>query len=154
VAERELRRTIEIDAAPGAVWSVLTDTAAFPSWNPFIRRLEGELREGGKLVVRIQPPGGRAMTFKPTVLSAVPAREVRWLGRLFVPGLFDGEHTFLLEDYGDGRTLFTQSERFTGLLVGAFGGTLAKTEEGFEQMNEALKRRVEDATHAGEKPEV
>jgi hypothetical protein len=38
------------------------------------------------------------------------------------------------------------SERFTGLLVGLFSGLLAKTEAGFEQMNTALKTRVERAS--------
>jgi hypothetical protein len=30
--------------------------------------------------------------FKPKVLSVRPERELRWLGRLFVRGVFDGEH--------------------------------------------------------------
>jgi len=38
------------------------------------------------------------------------------------------------------------SEHFSGLLVGLFKGTLAKTEVGFEQMNAALKARVEEAS--------
>ena len=140
----ELRHEIEIDASPAAVWAVLTDTAAYPDWNPFLRRLDGELQEGARLQVEIAPPGGRAMTFKPTVLTVEPARELRWLGRLLVRGLFDGEHSFRLEPLENGRrTRFTQSERFSGILVGPLRKTLAKTERGFEQMNEALKRRVE-----------
>jgi hypothetical protein len=145
VAEQELRHDIDIDAAPSAVWSVLTATAEYPSWNPFILRLEGQLREGERLGVRIQPSGGRPMNFKPTVLAVKPDRELRWLGHLLVPGLFDGEHRFLLEEAGEGRTRFTQAERFTGLLVPLFRGTLDKTEAGFGQMNEALKRKAECA---------
>jgi hypothetical protein len=37
----------------------------------------------------------------------------------------------------------TQSETFSGLLVGLFGGTLGATAEGFAQMNTALKLRCE-----------
>lgn len=37
------------------------------------------------------------MTFHPVVLVAVQERELRWLGRLLIPGLFDGEHTFQLD---------------------------------------------------------
>ena len=83
------------------------------------------------------------MTFRPTVRVSEPARKLRWLGRLFVPGLVDGEHRLALEPLEGGRSKFIQSERFSGLLVGLLGGTLAATERGFEQMNEALKRRVE-----------
>ncbi|MEA2131661.1 MAG: hypothetical protein QOJ85_4552 [Solirubrobacteraceae bacterium] len=93
--------------------------------------------------MEIAPPGGRTMTFKPTVLSAEAGRELRWLGRFLVPGLFDGEHSFRLEELAGGRTRLTQAERFRGLLVGPLSGTLEKTRLGFEQMNRALKQRAE-----------
>ena len=125
------------------MWAVLADTAAYPEWNPFLRRLSGELREGAKLEVEIAPPGARAMTFKPTVLAADEGRELRWLGRLIAPRVFDGEHRLRLEGLPGGGTRFTQSERFRGLLVRLFGGTLEKTRLGFEQMNNALKLRAE-----------
>lgn len=143
---RELRREIEIDAPPERVWAVVSDFAAYPEWNPFIRRIVGELREGARLEVRIEPPGARATTFKPTVRAAEANRELRWLGRLLLPGVIDGEHSLRIEPLDGGRSRFIQSERFTGLLVGLVGGTLAKTEVGFEQMNTALKARVEHAS--------
>ena len=93
--------------------------------------------------MRIEPPDGRGMTLKPTVRSADPARELSWLGRLLVPGVFDGEHRFALEPLDAGRTRFTQSERFRGILVPLTGKVLEKTRRGFEEMNDALKRRVE-----------
>lgn len=139
----ELRHEIEIDARPGDVWRVLAETERYGAWNPFIRSLRGELREGAKLEVEIAPPGGRAMTFEPRVLAASPERELRWLGRLLVPGLLDGEHRFLLEPLADGRTRFVQSERFSGVLARLLGGTLARTRLGFEQMNLALAAEVE-----------
>jgi len=83
------------------------------------------------------------MTFKPTVLAADAERELRWLGRLGVPGIFDGEHSFRLERLPDGGTRFVQAERFRGVLVGLFGTTLQKALLGFEQMNHALKQRAE-----------
>jgi hypothetical protein len=134
---------IEIEATPEAVWAVLADTASYPDWNPFVRRLEGELREGERLEARIAPPGGREMTFKPVVLAAQPGRELRWLGRLLLPHLFDGEHSFRLERLDDGRTRFVQSESFSGLLVPLLRSSLEKTRRGFEEMNAALKERVE-----------
>jgi len=42
----------------------------------------------------------------------------------------------------------TQGETFTGILVGLFGKTLRATADGFEQMNQALKPRVEKAKNA------
>jgi hypothetical protein len=98
---------------------------------------------GSRLAVHIAPPGKSGMRFKPTVLTANPERELRWLGRLLLPGIFDGEHYFLLEPIGSDRTRLTHGERFSGILVGVFGGTLSATEDGFKAMNEALKQRPE-----------
>ena len=140
---RELTTQIEIDASPERVWDVLTDFASYGEWNPFIRSIVGKPDVGSRLRVRIEPPDGRGMTLKPTVRSADSARELSWLGRLLVPGVFDGEHRFALEPLDAGRTRFTQSERFRGILVPLTGKVLEKTRRGFEEMNDALKRRVE-----------
>jgi hypothetical protein len=83
------------------------------------------------------------MTFKPAVRAVEPNRELRWLGHLLVPGIFDGEHRLRIEPLEGGRSRFVQSERFRGALVGFANRTLARTEAGFGQMNAALKARVE-----------
>ena len=88
------------------------------------------------------------MTFKPTVRAVEANRELRWLGRLLAPGIFDSEHSLRIEPLEGGRSRFVQSERFSGVLVALVKGTLAKTEAGFEQMNAALKTRVEKASAA------
>ena len=145
---RELHHEIDIDAPAGAVWAALTDTAAYGEWNPFVLSLSGELTEGARLTARIAPPGGSPMTFKPTVVVAGPERELRWRGRLLMPGVFDGEHSLRLVPLGDGRTRFIQAEQFRGVLVGLAGGTLDQTLAGFAAMNEALKLRVESSRNA------
>lgn len=143
---RSISATVDIAAAPEQVWDVLADLAAYPEWNPFIRSASGRLAEGSRLTLRLFPPDGRAMTFRPTVLAAQPGKLLRWVGRLIVPGIFDGTHQFALEDLG-GRTRLTQSETFTGLLVPLTGKTLARTEAGFRALNQALKERVEPSPH-------
>jgi len=140
---KTITTSIEIDAAPEVVWRVLTDFASHPEWNPFIRQISGEVSVGSRLRVNITPPGGRGMTFKPAVTAATPDRELAWLGSLGVRGVFDGAHSFVLEDLGGGRTRVTQSETFGGVLVPFFGSGLDSTVQGFEQMNRALKDRCE-----------
>jgi hypothetical protein len=139
----ELATETEIAASAAAVWSILTDFPAHPSWNPFIREIEGELREGARLRVRLQPPSGRAMTFTPVAKTVTPERELRWLGRLVLPGVFDGEHRFTITALEPNRVQFEQAERFSGMLVPLLRRGLARTKAGFEAMNEALKRRAE-----------
>lgn len=141
---RQLITSIEIDAPPEIVWEILTDFDRFDRWNPFIRSIDGKAKIGTKLKVKIQPSGGSAMTFRPVVLAVDPERELRWLGRVIFPGIFDGEHRFQIEQLSDRRVRFIHSEKFSGLLVPFFWRSLdTQTRRGFEEMNQALKLRSE-----------
>ncbi|MBB6578021.1 hypothetical protein HNP33_002089 [Comamonas odontotermitis] len=142
--KHNLVTSISISASPERVWEILMDFARYPEWNPFICSLEGASSEGQVLEVKIQPEGGRAMTFRPTVLRNTPTGEFRWLGKLLIKGLFDGEHYFKLEPIAGGGTRFTQGEQFSGVLVSLFRDSLDKgTKAGFEAMNLAMKKRAE-----------
>jgi hypothetical protein len=141
---KELHSEIEIQASAERVWQLLTDFASFPQWNPFMRRASGEVKAGARLEVHIQPSGARGMTFKPTVLNAQPNRELRWLGHLLIPGLFDGEHILAIEPRAANQVHFVQHEIFRGVLVPLFAhGLDTDTRRGFEEMNHALKARAE-----------
>jgi hypothetical protein len=143
----QLHTEIAIEATPRRVWELLTDFAAYPTWNPFIPRISGPGTVGSRLEVQLQPPGGRTMRMQPTVLVATPSQELRWLGKLGVPGLFDGEHRFRIEPLGTDRVRFIQEERFTGLLAPLVMRFIASaTRQGFEAMNQALKARAEQPT--------
>ena len=141
---KELSTEIEFDGTPQEVWTTLTDLQTYPQWNPFIEKVDGELTVGAKLDVRLQPVDERGITMHPTVLAAEPGRELRWIGHLMIPGIFDGEHRFLIEEAGPGRVRFTQSERFGGIMVPLLWKKLRDggTAKGFRAMNEALARRV------------
>ncbi len=135
-------------ASPAQVWSVLTDFARYPQWNPFIREAEGEPLPGSRLKISIQPPGqDGGMVFRPRVLRVEPEREFAWLGHLIVPGLFDGEHCFRIEPLPGGGCRVRQSENFSGLLVPLFRKSLdGGTRQGFEAMNAAWVARAESAS--------
>lgn len=140
----ELHTEVEIAAPIDAVWETLTDLATYPEWNPFIVSAEGRVGVGQRLTNRMQPPGGKAITFKPTVTVVEPAVTIEWLGRLGLPGIFDGRHRFHLAPGKNGVTLVTQSEQFDGVLVRFMRTSLdTQTMAGFVAMNAALKARVE-----------
>ena len=137
---------MDIAASPERAWSILMDFSRYPQWNPFIRSLSGVAKPGEKLRATIQPKGRRTMTFRPRVLKIEEQQELRWLGHLGFPGLFDGEHYFQLTALSNGNTRFTQGEQFSGVLVGLFLPRMeAATKAGFEAMNRALKDRAEAA---------
>lgn len=141
---KEIYTDIEIQASVEKIWKILTDFTHFSQWNPFIHRISGKAVEGEQLEVVIQPPGSTQLTFRPKVLKAEPNRELRWLGHLFIPGLFDGEHIFTIDPVGGNRTRFIQREVFQGLLTPLLARQLDRnTRYGFEAMNIALKRQAE-----------
>jgi hypothetical protein len=141
---RLISTSIAIMASPARVWDVLTRFHEYPEWNPFMRSVSGSPVAGATLDVVIHPPGGKEISFHPKISAVRPNHELRWKGRLFVPGLFDGEHFFLLSASDEG-TLLQHGERFSGMLVQLLGSSIFKTtEEGFVQMNEAIKTRVEN----------
>ena len=110
----------------------------------------GTLAQGEKIEVRLQPPGGPGATIKPTLLKVEPNRELRWLGHLVMPGLFDGEHIFTIERLDQERVKFVQREEFRGILVSLMLRMIGEnTRLGFEQMNQALKAEVEQQNQAG-----
>ncbi len=139
---RTITHTIDIAASPDEVWRVLADLPAYKDWNPFLIEASGKVEVGSRLRI-VMRPGTRTMTFSPTVLRVVPQQRLEWRGRLLVRGLFDGDHELVLEPLPGGSCRFTQSERFTGLLVPFFGSVLGDTDKAFVRMNEALRARVE-----------
>jgi hypothetical protein len=144
---KQLHAEVEIQATPDRVWEVLTDLAAYHEWNPFIVQAAGRAVPGGRLELHMRLLGRRPTTLRPEVLEADPARRLRWLGRLLVPGLFDGEHSFTLQPTAPGSTRLTQHEEFRGLLAPLLLAMIAKpTLAAFHQMNDALRTRAEQPT--------
>ena len=142
---KEIVTEITIDAPAERVWDVLTDFERFNTWNPFIQSIDGEIKEGKSLRVFIVPPGMKGMTFKPTVTHVVPRQAFRWRGRLLLPGLFDGAHSFEIHPRAEKSVRFVQRERFSGILVPLLRKSLdTNTRQGFNAMNAALKKRAEE----------
>ena len=136
----QIQSEIIINANPSQVWQVLTDFESYPSWNPFIKKIEGNPQVGNKIQAWLPQ-----MKFTPTVIRFEKEKAFSWLGNLFFKGLFDGHHQFYLEALPGGKTRFTQKEDFKGILVPLFKKMLLNdTTPGFEAMNQALKERAEN----------
>jgi len=139
----ELRTETDIEAPVERIWQVLMDFDAYPEWNPFIRSIHGKPELRSRLEVEIGASGTRPMRFRPTVMAVVPNREFRWLGRLGIRGLFDGEHIFELVSLNSRSTRFVQRERFRGIFLPLLAKRLEQdVRRGFEEMNRALRERA------------
>ncbi|MCB1173146.1 MAG: SRPBCC domain-containing protein [Leptospiraceae bacterium] len=128
-----------IKASPAEIWSALMANQCYPEWNPYHVRVEGFLQEGNTILVEIHKPNGSQITIHPRVLRIEPQRLLVWGGG--IPGLFTGEHVFEIIER-DTEVLFVQREEFYGLFV--LFAELETIEEGYTQMNAALKVRLEN----------
>lgn len=141
---KEVRTEIEISAGPEKVWKILADFEKYDQWNPFITKIIGQAKEGGKIEIHIETPGGKNRKYGPTVIKVEQGRELRWLGKSL---LLNGEHIFTIEQLQPGCVRFVHREVFDGLLTSIFGKSLdTDVRQGFEEMNRALKERAERAT--------
>lgn len=141
---RSIRTEIEINASAKEVWNVLMNHQSYHEWNPFIKKISGSTNLGESFEVTIQSGEKDPMKFKPIVLVNKVNQEFRWVGKLGIKGVFDGEHYFILEQAGPNQTKFIHGENFTGLLSGLLMMMIGKdTERGFNEMNKAIKLRVE-----------
>ena len=128
-----------IDAMPDRVWPVLTDAAAWPSWDSGVTRVEGRVALGETLSVAVEANPGRSFPVKVTQLSA-PERMV-FVGGMPL-GLFSGRRTYTLAREGTG-TRFTMREEYSGLLAGMFTRSIPDLGPSFRQFADGLKHRSE-----------
>jgi hypothetical protein len=133
---------VEINAPAKTVSAVLYKFDDYPRWNPFIRKVDGTVAEGKTVNVTVRPVGKAEISGDTTIVSATE-KHLSWRGSLRVPGVFHGEHEFVIEELGPNRTLLYQREKMSGLIIPFYD--FKPTEAGFVAMNNALKQKAEDA---------
>lgn len=142
---KSIQTEIIINASPEKVWNILTDFQKFPEWNPFVIAIEGKPEAASKLRVELKNGEGKSV-FKPTVLAAERNKRFEWRGSLPIPGLFIGQHYFIIEEISAAQVKFIHGEHFSGLLAGLIMKQIGnQTMQGFITMNKALKLRAEQA---------
>lgn len=137
----ECEVTVNIRAGADRIWRLLTDAKDFPRWNSTVTSIEGQIREGEQLRLRVP---GTDRTFTPKVSDVVPSQSMTWTGG-FTP-LFKGVRTFKLKPRDDGSTDFVMEERFSGLMLPLVKGSLPDFGPVFERYAHDLKKEAERTT--------
>ena len=132
--------SIVIRATPDAVWQVLTDAPAYPSWNTTVTRVDGTIAQGGKVTVHAKVAPGRAFPVKGTAWDA-PRRMV-WSGGMPL-GLFKGERVFELRPKAEASVEFSMREDYSGLLAPLITKSIPDLQPAFDEFAACLKARVE-----------
>jgi len=145
----EIVTHIEIGGSPAQVWRALTDFPSYRQWNTSIPSIEGSAAKGQRLKVFFRPDGAIGMKFWVDVLAVVLEKELRWAGHLLFPGLFAGEHYFLITPLAPNRVKLVHGERFAGLLSPIVRRLVAERYEAIiVAMNQGLKAYVEQPSKA------
>ena len=142
---KTIETNIVIDSTAEKVWNILINFEEYELWNPFMTKVIGNANLGSKIEVNIKTISGKKRTYYPIITRCETNRELRWKGKSFLPGVFDGERIFVLENSNDDKILFYHKEIFSGLGVRLVGNKLDESlRESFVTMNEALKVRAEN----------
>ena len=142
---KTIETSIVIDSTPEKVWGILTKFEEYELWNPFMTKVIGSATLDCKIEVNIKTISGKKRTYYPIITKCETNKELRWEGKSFLPGIFDGERIFILENSNDDKILFFHKEIFSGLGVRLVGNKLDESlRESFVTMNEALKVRAEN----------
>ena len=97
---------------------------SYGDWNPLVQYNGGDPQVGMRLDLKIKQLSGSSFAVKPVVTKRVENRKFQWLGKLFVRGIFDGRHTFEIEERE--------------------GGVVLKHYENFDVPNGLVRRLQED----------
>ncbi len=136
-----IRTAVEIDVPREEVYAVLADLGAYPKWNPYHRRIEGEFEEGSDMTIHVTRPDGKQVEVPPHMMRIIENEEITWGGG--IKGVFYGVHSFYLESQPNGKTLLKHYEDFSGFAVGFADLPPGVIADGYHQMNIALKKKLE-----------
>ena len=148
LAMPDLLLDIEIAASPERVWSVLTDFAAYPVWNPY-QTFEGRAEPFAIVQISSRDLTGRALqVFNAAIWKLEPSRKLELLvGKLF---WLASRRIFHLDAVGDGMRL-RHGLVFSGI-ASAWMSPSAQEMESLRPLyvafGAALKRRAEESTRA------
>jgi len=104
-------------ASKERIWQILSDFPGYPDWNPFIIKIIRRPENRNHIGCHHGNPGQETNPIQAGNLVCDPRGEFCWRGKLFMKGLFDGTHYFILKETEDGKTHFIHGENFMGLLV-------------------------------------
>ena len=142
---KTIETQIMVNSTPEKIWNILINFEEYELWNPFMTKVVGDAKLGSKIMVKIQTVRGKERTYYPIITKFEIDKELRWKGKSFLPGIFDGERIFIIEKSTNNQVSFLHKEIFTGLGVKFVGDKLGKDlKESFDKMNISLKSRAEN----------
>lgn len=133
--------TLDINAAPGNIWRVLTDAKLLQTSKLGINRIDGQIALGQTIKLWSEASPDRAFALK--VVEFEQNRRMVWKGGMPL-GLFTGTRRFEISAASTGSQLHIREE-FTGLLSPLFWRAMPDLNPSFEKFADGVKRLAEGA---------
>ena len=134
---RETSVKTDINAPSSVIWGLLTNASDFSRWNSTVISIEGEIKPGGKIVLKSKLDPKRS--FKLKVLEFEASKKLVW-------GDAMGKRIYTLTDSGNGTTNFSMSEKIGGPIFPLFAKYIPPFDESFDQFANDLKKESETLT--------
>ena len=138
LGRKSVHHEIGINASPEKVWSILIDTDNYELWNPVMKLLEGEVKEGQRVKYRFTQDAENTSEIPSKVKKLIPNKLLNQGGGL--PMFLTFDHKYILEPSANG-TLLTIHEDYSGIGVNFWNPT--PVEAAYQRLNEAIKKRAE-----------
>jgi hypothetical protein len=129
----------KVEASPETVWDLLTDGPSYPSWNPAVLSLTGDIAVGRTIeLVSVANP---KRPFRLTVTRLDAPTTMVWADGMPL-GLFRGVRTYTLTPR-EGGTEFAMEEVFSGPLAPLITRLIPDLTASFEQFADGVKVAAE-----------
>ena len=134
---------ITINAPAELVWSVIVDFAAYPEWNRFCPQIQGELKLGAPLAMRVDLGNGLQDQVEYISVIEAPHRIV-WSMENKPDDPIHADRTQIITPVDANSCRYVSMDEFGGPMVPSMMEALAEAvERGFNRCAQDLKARAE-----------
>ena len=137
--KKSVHHEITIEAPSQKVWETLINMSEYPNWNPVMKLIDGEVKEGCKVKYQFIQDADNISEIPASVIQIVPKELLNQKGGL--PLILTFNHKYILESSGN-STRVTIHEDYRGIGVNFWNPK--PVEEAYARLNFALKKRLEE----------
>jgi len=136
---KSVHHEIYINTNTERVWSVISKTEDYQSWNPVMKLLQGEIKEGNKVKYQFTQDKENVSEIPSAVKKVIPNKLLNQGGGL--PFILTFDHQYILDKNKDGTNL-TIHEDYRG--IGVHFWNPEKVQLAYERLNKAIKKKAEE----------
>lgn len=137
IFSRETSVSVDINADPKTIWSLLTNAENYPKWNSTVISIDGRIALGEKIQLKSYLDPKRI--FKLTVKEFEQDKRLVW-------GDAMGKREYKLTANSNGHTNFSMTEKIGGPLFPLFAKMIPPFDESFDKFSNDLKTEAEKIT--------